>query len=307
MPSASSEGYRSASRVSTSPTSAPAAAVSPGETTAGCCVSVPGAPAPTLVRPATVTAEPNPRSPTPSSISAGFGRTASSAAGCPSCRIARKRSCVRSPIPWDSRSTTAARAIVDVGVAHINGAVRLVSTQRGHDPRAYALYAYGGMGPLVGALVAEEIGITRVVVPPHPGLFSALGLLVADLERTYRQTSIARLTGESIPDVLADLRPTAGGRGDRIRRVWLRPGAGRNRRPSGDALPWSGIRAARPGRSRSRREGGCAVPRACIPRRSTRRGTAPDTPVERSRSSPTAWSARVPADRSHPRSPLPES
>ncbi|HKG27151.1 MAG TPA: hydantoinase/oxoprolinase family protein [Thermomicrobiales bacterium] len=99
--------------------------------------------------------------------------------------------------------TTAAQAIVDVGVAHINGAVRLVSTQRGHDPRSYALYAYGGMGPLVGALVAEEMGIRRVVVPPHPGLFSALGLLVADLERTYRQTSIARLADEAIPEVLA--------------------------------------------------------------------------------------------------------
>jgi N-methylhydantoinase A len=99
--------------------------------------------------------------------------------------------------------TEAAQAIVDVGVAHINGAVRLVSIQRGHDPRSYALYAYGGMGPLVGALVAEEMGIARVVVPPHPGLFSALGLLVADLERTYRQTSISPLTGEAVPDVLA--------------------------------------------------------------------------------------------------------
>ena len=45
----------------------------------------------------------------------------------------------------------------------------------------YALYAYGGMGPMVGALVADEMRIERVVVPPHPGLFSALGLLVADL------------------------------------------------------------------------------------------------------------------------------
>lgn len=99
--------------------------------------------------------------------------------------------------------TTTAQAIVDVGVAHINGAVRLVSTQRGHDPRSYALYGYGGMGPLVGALVAEEMGIRRVVVPPHPGLFSALGLLVADLERTYRQTSISWLSDDAIPVILS--------------------------------------------------------------------------------------------------------
>jgi N-methylhydantoinase A len=96
-----------------------------------------------------------------------------------------------------------AQAIVDIGVAHINSAVRLVSVQRGHDPRGYALYAYGGMGPLVGALVAEEMRIRRVVVPPHPGLFSALGLLVADLERTYRQTSFAALTPELVPAVSA--------------------------------------------------------------------------------------------------------
>jgi N-methylhydantoinase A len=96
-----------------------------------------------------------------------------------------------------------AQAIVDIGVAHIDSAVRLVSVQRGHDPRGYALYTYGGMGPLVGALVAEEMRIGRVVVPPHPGLFSALGLLVADLERTYRQTSFAALAPELVPDIAA--------------------------------------------------------------------------------------------------------
>jgi N-methylhydantoinase A len=73
--------------------------------------------------------------------------------------------------------------------------------QRGHDPRGYALYAYGGMGPLAGALVADELRIDRVVVPPHPGLFSALGLLVADLERTYRQTRFSSLTPETAADV----------------------------------------------------------------------------------------------------------
>jgi N-methylhydantoinase A len=96
-----------------------------------------------------------------------------------------------------------AGAIVDIGVAHIERAVRLVSVQRGQDPRGHALYAYGGMGPLTGALVAEQMRISRVVVPPYPGLFSALGLLVADLERTYRLTSFAPLTAESLPVVVA--------------------------------------------------------------------------------------------------------
>jgi N-methylhydantoinase A len=81
-----------------------------------------------------------------------------------------------------------ARAVVDVSAAHVSRGVRLVSVQRGRDPKRYVLYAYGGMGPVVAALVAEDLGIRRVVIPPLPGLFSALGLLVADLKREYRET-----------------------------------------------------------------------------------------------------------------------
>jgi N-methylhydantoinase A len=81
-----------------------------------------------------------------------------------------------------------ARAVVDVSVAHVSRGVRLVSVQRGRDPKGYVLYGYGGMGPVAAALVAEELGIRRVVIPALPGLFSALGLLVADLKREYRET-----------------------------------------------------------------------------------------------------------------------
>ena len=76
--------------------------------------------------------------------------------------------------------------------------MRLVSVQRGYDPKGYVLYAYGGAGPMLGALVAEELRIGRVVVPPHPGLFSALGLLVADLKRVYRETAFQPV-GEGSP------------------------------------------------------------------------------------------------------------
>jgi N-methylhydantoinase A len=86
-----------------------------------------------------------------------------------------------------SRAETA-QAMIDIGVAHVSRCVRLVSVQRGHDPKGYVLYGYGGMGPMVGALVARELAVRRVVVPPHPGLFSSLGLLVADLKRIYRET-----------------------------------------------------------------------------------------------------------------------
>lgn len=84
-----------------------------------------------------------------------------------------------------------ADAMVQIAIAHMARGVSQVSVQRGRDPEAYALYAFGGMGPMVGALVAEQLKVRRVVVPVHPGLFSAFGLLLADLKRTYEQTEIA--------------------------------------------------------------------------------------------------------------------
>lgn len=73
------------------------------------------------------------------------------------------------------------------------GAVRLVSTARGIDPRDFTLVAYGGGGPLHGAQVAEEIGITKVLVPWSPGLTSAFGLLVADTIIDVVQTRLHQL------------------------------------------------------------------------------------------------------------------
>ena len=61
-------------------------------------------------------------------------------------------------------------------------AIRAVSVERGRDPRQFALLAFGGNGPLFAAAIAAELGITRVIVPPLPGVFSAFGLLVADTE-----------------------------------------------------------------------------------------------------------------------------
>ncbi len=98
-------------------------------------------------------------------------------------------------------ATALARAMIDVSVAHVSRGVRLVSVQRGHDPGSYALYAYGGMGPALAALTARELKISRVVVPPHPGLFSALGLLVADLKRVYRETRIVPVTDDAAQQV----------------------------------------------------------------------------------------------------------
>jgi N-methylhydantoinase A len=67
--------------------------------------------------------------------------------------------------------------------------LRIVSVERGHDPRDFSLLAFGGGGPLHACAVAEEIGVGRVVVPPLPGVFSAYGLLAADV-RVVRVRSL---------------------------------------------------------------------------------------------------------------------
>jgi N-methylhydantoinase A len=76
----------------------------------------------------------------------------------------------------------AARAIVRVANANMADAVRLISIRRGLDPREFALVAFGGAGPLHGAAVAKELSIPAVViVPPNPGITSALGCLLVDV------------------------------------------------------------------------------------------------------------------------------
>lgn len=73
-------------------------------------------------------------------------------------------------------------------------AVRLVSVREGHDPRDFALVAFGGAGPLHACAVAEEIGIAHVIVPRFPGAFSAFGLLSADLKRDFVKSWPSRLS-----------------------------------------------------------------------------------------------------------------
>jgi N-methylhydantoinase A len=66
--------------------------------------------------------------------------------------------------------------------------LKIVSIQRGHDPRDFVLAAFGGAGPLHAAALADELGISEVICPPIPGAFSALGLIGTDLRRDYVQT-----------------------------------------------------------------------------------------------------------------------
>lgn len=90
----------------------------------------------------------------------------------------------------------AAEGIVAIVNENMAGALRLVSVQRGHDPRDFALVAYGGAGPLHANALAKLMGSFPVIVPPAPGLVCAIGDLVADFRDEFAQTYI-RLLGDA--------------------------------------------------------------------------------------------------------------
>ncbi|TMI46870.1 hydantoinase/oxoprolinase family protein [Candidatus Bathyarchaeota archaeon] len=76
--------------------------------------------------------------------------------------------------------------------SNMSKALRLVSVERGRDPREYSLVAFGGAGPLHACDLAEELEIKRIIIPMHPGLFSAFGLLTAEVSRTFIQPIIGQ-------------------------------------------------------------------------------------------------------------------
>ena len=92
-----------------------------------------------------------------------------------------------------------ADSVFQINLSSVTQAMRLVSIERGYDPKDYTICAYGGGGPLHAALVADELGVGEVFVPPHAGLFSAYGLLVADYRRDYVLTEPMAF-GEASPD-----------------------------------------------------------------------------------------------------------
>jgi N-methylhydantoinase A len=106
----------------------------------------------------------------------------------------------------------AAASIVDVVNASMAAALRIVSVERGYDAREFSLVAFGGAGPVHAARLAEELEIPRVIVPPIPGGFSALGLVASDLRRDYAKTFYGTLASASLGDlaaVYADLEASA--------------------------------------------------------------------------------------------------
>jgi N-methylhydantoinase A len=95
----------------------------------------------------------------------------------------------------------AASAVIRVANANMADAVRLISIRRGYDPRDFALVVFGGAGPLHGAALARELSIPTVLVPPNPGITSALGCLLVDIRHDLAEMHLRR-TDDAEPDEL---------------------------------------------------------------------------------------------------------
>jgi N-methylhydantoinase A len=116
--------------------------------------------------------------------------------------------------PLGMSMEAAARGILSIVDNLMVGAIRIVSVERGHDPRDFALLPFGGAGPLHGGALARLLGMRTMLVPPNPGVLSALGLLVSNLKAEFTRTClqkaratdlslIARVFGELQADAVA--------------------------------------------------------------------------------------------------------
>jgi N-methylhydantoinase A len=105
--------------------------------------------------------------------------------------------------PLGASLLDASKGIVAIANARMVGALRLVSIERGHDPREFCLVGFGGAGPLHVATVAIDLGIPDVLIPPNPGVASAWGLLLSDVKHDVRVTILSPLTIGHVNEISA--------------------------------------------------------------------------------------------------------
>ena len=110
----------------------------------------------------------------------------------------------------------AAYGILSIATANMSRAIRAVSTEHGHDPADFVLFAFGGAGPLHAAEVAEECGIKRILVPREPGTFCARGILLSDISRDFVRTRLTRVDSNTWGSTI-DVMQAMVGEGD----AWL--------------------------------------------------------------------------------------
>lgn len=119
--------------------------------------------------------------------------------------------------PLGLSAADAAEAIVDVANARMAGAIRLVSIERGHDPREFAAMPFGGGGALHACALVREIGLGRALVPRYPGIVSALGCVIADMRQDFVRTINRPLGTVDIVHLVASVREFTEAGSDRLR------------------------------------------------------------------------------------------
>ncbi|MDF0596850.1 hydantoinase/oxoprolinase family protein [Psychromarinibacter halotolerans] len=97
-----------------------------------------------------------------------------------------------------------AQGIISVATANMAKAIRVISVERGHDPRDYALMAFGGAGPLHAARLARELDMPRILIPRNPGILCSMGLLLTDLKSYFSLGRMTPLDADRIDSISAD-------------------------------------------------------------------------------------------------------
>ena len=112
---------------------------------------------------------------------------------------------VAGPIGMGGRAVEeTAEGMLALAAVTMTGAIRQITVERGYDPRDFALFTFGGSGPIYGSALARELDIRTVIVPPEPGNFSAIGMLLADARLDVARTMIRDLDGEeTLPEIRA--------------------------------------------------------------------------------------------------------
>jgi N-methylhydantoinase A len=101
----------------------------------------------------------------------------------------------------DDGTTQMADGIISIATVIMAGAIRKISVEHGLDPRDFILFSYGGGGPLHSCALAHELSIPIVVIPPEPGNFSAIGMLLADARIDTSKTFVGILNDKSVPEM----------------------------------------------------------------------------------------------------------
>src|SRR5262245_5507198 len=116
-------------------------------------------------------------------------------------RLAETAIAVKIARPLGISVLEAADGICELAKTRMVGALKAVSTERGRDPVDFALLAFGGGGPVLAHALAEDLGASRVFIPPRPGLFSAFGMLLADARRSAAATLLRPLGQLDVADL----------------------------------------------------------------------------------------------------------